>query len=160
MARVLSVIILGIILAVFGIAILANQRDAIWSEVHDPNYARTSNRLPLEQLYSRYQRDMSLMPQVTTLSTVLASRGQTAADFILRKLNERQSPDEVANAVFVFREMRRIKTFDLCQNPDLYRRLLESARRARVPPSFPDYTQPHLLCVNQRPRPAAEVFGT
>lgn len=148
-AIVLSIVILIVTIsavAIYGALYLKNEGDSIWREVQDPEYMNNSARLATAHLYEKYQRDMSLMPEVPTLATALAERGRPAATFVLSRSRISPSAKEVANAVFIMREMQRLQTFDICRDATLYNQMLNDAIRTGLDDTFRYATRPQSLC--------------
>jgi len=137
-----------IILSIVLVLVMNHSGDSLWSEVTSPDYARISAKMTTDDLYDQYQRDMDLRPEVDTLSTVLAQRGRPVAITILDRIRYTNSAKEVSNAVFVFREMRRLGTLDICLEPALYRQLVIDSERTRLVELQRPAVYPENLCRN------------
>jgi hypothetical protein len=144
--RIAYVAVTALAFGLFTSLALVEYGDRIWDEVSSPEYADESDKLGLEKLYSRYQRDMSLMPEVHALTPVLAKRGAPAAMHMMDSLERTKSVHEIRNSVFVFREMRRIGSFDVCGHAEMHRRLMRLAGEVDVSGSFGVSAVAESLC--------------
>lgn len=120
--------------------------DQVVAEVNDPQYANKSRRLNTESLYARYQRDMSIKPEVQTLSTIIAERGEPASDVVIRHVATSTSLKEVANAIIIFVEMKRLRTFDICDDEPKLRILVDRADSVRLNQSFGPFGSVQAIC--------------